>query len=135
MGSHTYRLDGFQLFSGIAAVVAGPIMLAAGSPAGWSFLVLAAGLLLLLALAVISGAIVLEDPDPLTVVACLLGMLCLGIAVVYLTRATDDLPSLFPGYNAHSDAYSLTPGIVLLAVGTVGLVRAIVSVHPHRPER
>ena len=44
-----YRLDGFHLFSEILGVVGGPILPAAGAPPGWSLLVTAAGVVVLVA--------------------------------------------------------------------------------------
>jgi hypothetical protein len=135
MNFRGHGLDGFHLFSGFAAVIAGPVMLASGAPAGWSFLVLASGLVLLLAQLVIVGGIICDEPAPLTIVVCIFAMICLGFAVVYLTRAADDLPSLFPGYDVHSETYRLVPGTVLFAVGTAGLVRSVLGIHPHREVR
>jgi hypothetical protein len=47
--SRWHQLDGFQLLMGVVALIAGPVMLATGFPAGWSLLVLAAGAVVLLA--------------------------------------------------------------------------------------
>ena len=41
---HSHRVDGFQFFSGLMAVVAGPIILVTGALApGWSVLITVAG--------------------------------------------------------------------------------------------
>jgi hypothetical protein len=44
------RVDRFEVFSGIAAVIGGLVMFAVGASAGWSSLILGDGILLLAAL-------------------------------------------------------------------------------------
>ena len=45
---HSHRLDGFEFFSGLMAVIAGPIILVTGTLApGWSVLITVAGVLVL----------------------------------------------------------------------------------------
>ena len=130
--SHWHELDGFQLLSGLIAVIAAPIMLAMGAPAGWAFLILAAGITVLLAQWTIAAEITFEPLDPVHLFMCVAGMVCIGLAVIYLTRSADDLPTIFPGYDAHSENFQLVPGAVLLATGAVALGRAVASAHPTR---
>jgi hypothetical protein len=130
-----HELDGFQLFSGLAAVIAAPIMLALGAPAGWSFLILASGIMLLAALWAVATDITFDTPSAANIVLCVGGMVCVGVAVVYLTRAANDLPSVFPGYDGDSETFRLIPGVVTLIVGVLALGRALASVHPTRRAR
>jgi drug/metabolite transporter (DMT)-like permease len=116
-------------------VVAAPIMLASGAPAGWSFLVLAVGIMVLTAQWVIATDVRLDAPSTASVVLCVVGMVCVGVAIVYLTRAADDLPRAFPGYDGDSETFRLIPGVVTLIVGVVALGRAVASVHPTRHAR
>ncbi len=51
----------------------------------------------------------------------------------YLTRAADDLPSLFPGHDGDSEHYRIFPGLVALMTGLVGLGRTLPLVRPLRP--
>jgi hypothetical protein len=130
--SRLRNLDGFQLFSGILAVVAAPIMLVLGAPAGWSFLILAIGVVVLLTQWMIATDVAFDAPDVPTLVLGVLGVACIGIAVVYLTRPANDLPSIFFGYDHDSEDFQLVPGALTLFVGAVAVGRAIASVHPAR---
>jgi len=130
--SHWHELDGFQLLSGVLAVIAAPVMLLMGAPAGWAFLILAAGLIVLVAQWAIVTDIAFDTPDAAHIVLCVVGMVCVGLAVVYLTRAANDLPTVFPGYDADSENFRLIPGIVLVSIGAVALGRAIASTRPRR---
>jgi hypothetical protein len=127
--SQWHQADGFQLVSGLVAMVAGPILLASGSPAGWSFLLMAAGALVLLAQWAITTEITFETTDSAQAV---IGVVCVGLAVVYLTRAANDLPRLFPGHDADSENFRVIPGMVPLTVGVFALGRALAGVRPHR---
>jgi len=133
--SHVHRLDGFQLLSAFLAVIAGPIMLAADAPAGWSFLLIATGITLLLAQWAIVADVSFEPLSPTDVVLSIAGMVCVGIAIVYMTRAADDLPTFFPGHNVDSETFKLVPGVVTLTVGAAALGRAIASTRPRRATR
>ena len=42
-----HELDGFQLFSGLLAMIAGPVMLLMGAPTWWALLILASGTVVL----------------------------------------------------------------------------------------
>jgi len=116
----------------VLAVIAAPVMLVMGAPAGWVFLILAAGLFVLLAQWTIVTDITFEDPDPAHIVLCVLGMLCLGLAVVYLSRAANDLPTVFPGYDRHSENFRLIPGLLLLSVGIVAVGVTVARPRPRR---
>ncbi|MGO9874080.1 MAG: hypothetical protein ACLPVY_09800 [Acidimicrobiia bacterium] len=128
------ELDGFQLFSGVASIVAGPIMLVMGAPAGWAFLIMAAGTVVLVAQWAIIAEITFDSPDVAMVALTVVGVVAVAVAVVYLTRAADDLPTVFPGYDPGSENFRLLPGVVSLIVGAAALARAIHSVHPRRPQ-
>ena len=133
--SRLHDFDGFQLVAGLASVIAGPVMLVMGAPAGWAFLVMAAGTVVLLALWAIAAEVSFDALDPLTVVLGVAGIICIGIAVVYLTRAADDLPTVFPGFDHDSENFRLIPGVVTLTVGAAALARAFAGVHPTRQHR
>jgi len=126
------ELDGFQLVSGLASTIAGPVMLIMGAPAGWAFLIMSAGVCVLLAQWAFVREVRFEAPDATMVALGIAGIVCVGVAVVYLTRAENDLPSVFPGYHRDSENFQLLPGILSLAVGAVALGRAVASVHPRR---
>jgi hypothetical protein len=127
-----HRSDGFQLVSGVIAIVAGPIRLAQGAPAGWSFLLIAAGAVLLLTQWAIIAEITFDTPDSTHVAMAVLGVVCVGLAVVYLTRAADDLPRMLPGHDADSENFRLMPGMASLVFGIGAVGRAITSVRPRR---
>ena len=112
--SHWREVDGFQLFSGIAALVTGPVMLAMGAPAGWAFIVMTTGTLVLLAQWVLVSEITFSTPDAATIALVAAGILVAGIAVVYLTRAANDLPTLFPGYDPSDFAVTLPEEVKLI---------------------
>jgi membrane protein implicated in regulation of membrane protease activity len=53
-----HELDGFQLFSGLLAMIAGPVMLLMGAPAWWALLIVASGAVVLVAqCAILVGAV------------------------------------------------------------------------------
>jgi len=130
--SRFHEVDGFQLLAGLASVIAGPIMLLMGAPAGWAFLVMSAGTVVLLALWAITADVTFDTLDPTTAVLGIAGIVCIGIAVVYLTRAANDLPTVFPGYDHDTENFQLIPGILTLTVGAATLARAFASVHVTR---
>ena len=127
------ELDGFHTVSGIAAIVAGPVMLMAGAPAGWAFLIMSAGAVVLLAQWAILAEVTFREPDASTMALGAVGVVCVAIAVIYLTRAANDLPSAFPGFDPHSENFQLIPGCLTLTVGLVALARMLAGVHPTRP--
>ena len=123
-------LDGFHVLSGVLALIGGPIMLAAGAPAGWATLVLVIGVVLLIGQWMTATDVTFEWPDRLTVIVGAGGTACIALAVVYFTRAAGDLPTVLPGYEPGSERLCVLPGILLLAAGAVTLGRAIANVHP-----
>jgi hypothetical protein len=125
-----HELDGFHLLSGLMGVVAGPIMLLSGAPAGWAFLVIGAGALVLLAQWAIIKQVTFDQPDATTIGLMAVGAVCIAIAIVYLTRAANDLPAIFPGYDHDSENFRLIPGTLTAAVGVVAVARAVAGVHP-----
>jgi hypothetical protein len=129
---HRSSVDGFQVFCGVLAVVTAPFMLATGEPAGWSFLLLAGGIIVLGALALIVFEVDYEIAGPRHVAAFGVAALFLAIAVIYLTRAANDLPTLFPGHDGDSEHFRVLPGLVALAVGLTVFVRAVGRAHPKR---
>jgi hypothetical protein len=131
--SRFQELDGFQCISGVMAAIAGPVMLVLGAPAGWSFLIMGTGVLVLVAQWAILTEITCDVPDAATIALAVAGMACLAVAVVYLTRAANDLPTVFPGYDYDSENFQVLPGLLSLTVGAVALARAIAAVHPTRP--
>ena len=134
MPERTQRVDGFQVVCGLLGILAGPFLLAHDAPAGWSLLLVAAGIVILSTQWAIARDIDLEIVDRFQIVLAVAGIVCVGIAAVYLTRAADDLPSLFPGHG-NSENFRVVPGVVSLVVGLVVLARAVAAAHPHRASR
>ncbi len=113
------------------SVVAGPFLLAGGEPAGWTFLLMAAGLVLLGVEYVLYNDIRLQHATAMSVffaAAIVLGT----IGIVYFTRAANDLPSAFPDHDADSEHFRMLPGVMTLAIGLVLAGRAIAESHPTR---
>jgi hypothetical protein len=113
-----HGLDAFPLVSGITAVVAGPLFLADGESTGWCLLLIAAGVVLV---AFHQATAHHVDFDPIgrgAVIAVVLGLVCLWVAVIYLSRAADDLPRIFPGHSANSEHYRLLYGVTMVIAGT-----------------
>ena len=129
------RVDGFQVVSGTLGVVSGLILLARGAPAGWSFLLVAAGVVILVAVWVISTEATFEALDRTHAMLAVVGVVCVALAVVYLTRAADDLPRGFPGHDGDSENFRLVPGMVMAFVGMVALGRMVASVGVRSPSR
>ncbi len=124
-----HRTEGFQVVSGVLAVIAGPVLLARGAPAGWSFLLIAAGVILLVTQWAIAAGVTFEVADTANAVFGLVGVVCVGLAIVYLTRAANDLPRLFPGYDGDSENFQIVPGLAVLAVGSLALARTVANTH------
>jgi hypothetical protein len=133
--SRFQQLDGFQLVSGIASIIAGPIMLIMGAPAGWAFLIIGAGTVVLFAQWALVAEVTFDELDLATTARGLVGAVCIGIAVVYLTRSGNDLPRIFPGYDPDTENFQLLPGFLSLSVGAIAVARAIAAVHPMRQHR
>jgi hypothetical protein len=126
------HVDAFQVFGGALAVLTAPLMLATGEPAGWSFLLLAAGIVVLGAFAVIVFEIDYDIHGPRHLAVFVVAGLCLAVAVIYLTRAANDLPRLFPGYDGDSEQFRILPGLLALAAGSVVMGGAIAQARPRR---
>jgi hypothetical protein len=129
------KTDGFYLFTGVLSVVSAPAMLASGAPAGWSCLLFAAGLVILSTQVLTAYDVEFEIAGWAHVAALVVALLCLGVAVVYLTRAADDLPTVFPGHDADSEQFKLVPGAIALGIGVVLLGRTLALAHTTRTPR
>jgi len=129
---HGQGLDGFPVVAGIVSVVVGLLMLWRGERTGWSLLVVAIGFVLVGTHWVTARQI---DFVPLTrvqVVVAAVGLVCVWVAVIYLSRGADDLPRMFPGHNGSCEHYRLLNGVAVLVVGVVSLVRVAVRARPAR---
>jgi len=93
---------------------------------------MAAGILVLVAQWAILAEITYDVPNATTIALGVAGVVCSALAVVYITRAADDLPTFFPGYDSGSENFQLIPGIISLTVGAAAIATAIASVHPTR---
>jgi hypothetical protein len=132
MAERAHRGDGFQLIAGLLGVTTGPLLLVQGAPAGWSFMVIAAGLVILATQWAIVYDVHFEMSDPAKIALAVAGIACLAVAVVYLTRAADDLPSLFPGHDGDSEHFRIVPGTLSLMLGLAVFGRAVASMRPVR---
>jgi len=126
------RADGFHVVTGLLGLVTGATLLARGAPAGWSILLVVAGIAILVVQWSIASEIRFAVTDNWPAVMVVSAMAFVAIAVVYLTRAADDLPSLFPGHDGDSERFRILPGTLILMVGIVLLVRALAAIHPTR---
>jgi len=63
-------------------------------------------------------------PTVWTWVLVVLGVACLGVAVVYWTQPANALPGFFPGSNAASAAKHTKHGIAALGLGIVLFIGA-----------
>jgi hypothetical protein len=81
-----HELDGFQLFSGILAAGAGPVMLVMGAPPGWSLLIMGIGILVLLANWAILAEVTFDVSAAATIASAVVGVASIAIAVVFLAR-------------------------------------------------
>jgi hypothetical protein len=129
------RVDGFQTLIGALALATAPLFAAGGAPAGWSFLLFAAGVILLLVQAVTKCDIDFDAVSVLHLVVAVFGLVCVGIAVIYLTRVARHLPTFFPGHDADSQHLRVTPGLLAAIVGSVTIARAIATSRPARVVR
>jgi hypothetical protein len=124
------QVDGFQLFSGVLALVAAPIMLASDAPAGWSFFLLSVGIVLLLCHWAIANDVEFETLAWTDVMIGVAGLACIWLAVVYLTRDADGLPRLLPGYDGDNEHFLIVPGVLTLTVGAVFVFRTVAAARP-----
>jgi predicted membrane channel-forming protein YqfA (hemolysin III family) len=134
MPDRTHRVDGFAICSGLAAIATGPALLARGGPAGWSFLLIATGLVLVVTQWVIASDMQFDLSDRVQVLTAVIGMACVAIAVVYLTRAANDLPRQFPGHDGDSEHFRVVSGVLTLTVGVVLFGRGVAASHPTRAQ-
>ena len=132
MAERTHRADGFHLVAGFLGVSTGPILLMQGAPAGWSFILIAAGIVILATQWAIVHDVHFEMSDPTKIALAAAGIACLAVAVVYLTRAADDLPSLFPGHDGDSEHFRIVPGVLTMMIGLVIFGRAVAAMRPVR---
>ena len=88
--------------------------------------------IVLLAQWAIIAKITFETTDSAHAVIAVAGVVCVGLAVVYLTRAANDLPRVLPGHDGDSENFRLFPRLAALTVGLVALGRAFASARPHR---
>jgi hypothetical protein len=115
---------------GLVAIIAGPIMLVTGAPAGWSLFVVAAGVILLAVQWVTAHDVAIGRLDLLHAVLAVAGLACLAVALMYMTRTADDLPRLLPGHDAGSEHYRVVPGIILSALAVLSLGQVLASIRP-----
>jgi hypothetical protein len=132
MNENRDRIDGFHLATGLLALVSGPYLLTRGAPAGWTFLCMAAGIVLLGVQSIVIFDIRFDAATHRAVVMAVAAMALGAIAIVYLTRAANDLPSLFPGHDGDSEQFRVVPGVMSLTLAAVLLARAIADAHPRR---
>jgi hypothetical protein len=124
--------DGFQILTGIIAVVTGPLLLWHGDPAGWSFMLIAAGIVLLAVQWIIVADLHFAPLDRAMFIEAAVAMTCTAIAIVYLTRAANDLPSLFPGHDGDSENFRIVPGVVALVAASALFTRTAIAARPAR---
>lgn len=72
---------------------------------------------------------------PLTGLILVAVLLCVVIAVVYLTTAAGDLPSFFPGQTPHSIHKHTKHGLAFLALAAAGVVAAWFTTAPPNARR
>jgi hypothetical protein len=126
------RVDGFHLFSGYLALVAGPVMFATGAPKGWACFVLGLGAALLASCWAIRSGIDLAVFGRQEVAAAMFGVFVLAVAVLYLTRTANDLPHVFPGYDGDSGRVLVERGALALLAGGAILGRVAMLAVPPR---
>jgi len=136
MREPTGTLDGFPLIGAIVAIAGGAILWATGFPAGWSGLLVADGCVILAVQWAVARDVEIEISDRVPIVLAAVGVAAVALAFVYLTRAADDLPSLFPGHDGDSEHFRVLPGVIMLGLGavTLGLAAARVRVTHHTHE-
>ena len=123
-------MDGFQLASGLVALIAAPMLLATGTSPAQCLLLFGSGIVIVAAQWVIAFDAELQPLDRAHTVLAVFGVACLLLAMTYLTRSADDLPRLLPGHDADSHSLQFVPGVVSLLVATVALARTAAIVRP-----
>ena len=109
-------------------------MLSAGSPAGWSCIVIGCGVASLIGAWVIRAGVEFQVRGT-TIVLATVGIVLVAIGVVYLTRTAEDLPRLFPGHNGGSQHYRVLEGVVSLMFASLVSFGAVASTDPHARSR
>lgn len=67
-----------------------------------------------------------------TVLATVLGLILIGVAVVYFADTAAKLPSFFPGHSAGSQHHHTKHGIAALILGVLALIAAWMSAGKRR---
>jgi hypothetical protein len=69
---------------------------------------------------------------PLTGLAVLVAVVCVVVAVVYLTTAAGNLPGFFPGHQAHSAHKHTKHALAFFGLAVVALIGAWFTTGPDR---
>jgi hypothetical protein len=123
-------MDGFQLASGVAALIAAPALLVKGAAPIECVLLFVSGFVIVAVQRVISADAELQPLDAAHAALAAMGLVCLVLAMTYLTRSAEDLPRLLPGHDADSQSLRLVPGVINLLLASVTLSRTAASVRP-----
>jgi hypothetical protein len=70
---------------------------------------------------------------PLTWLLIALGLLFVVLAVVYFVTPANQLPSVFPGHDAHLTRHHTKHGLVMLGLAVVSWAGAWFTTAPARP--
>jgi len=70
---------------------------------------------------------------PLTIVLVVLAVIFIAAGVVYFTKTAADLPSFFPGHDAHSTTHHTKHGIAMIGLAVIALVGAWFTTAPEKP--
>src|SRR5262249_60990309 len=111
------RLDSFPVAVGLVSVVIGLLMLWHGERTGWSLLVVVVGFVLVGTHWVTARKIDYVPFTRVQTVVAAVGLVCVWVAVIYLSRGADDLPRMFPGHSGSSEHYRLLQGVAVLVLG------------------
>jgi hypothetical protein len=69
---------------------------------------------------------------PATVLLALLAALLIAGGIVYFTKTAQNLPSFFPGHDAHSTKHHLKHGLALITLAVLALGGAWFTTAPDR---
>jgi hypothetical protein len=69
------------------------------------------------------------------IVLAVVGVIFIAVGLVYIVRASGDLPTFVPGYIKHATKHRVKRGTALVIVGAVALVAAwwTTRVQTHEP--